>query len=121
MSPIAVTDLPDPDSPTTARVSPLSMCQDTPSTAFTVRSSSGKWMRRSSTSIRRLVSIFSPLPLRARRSEEHTSELQSLMRISYAVFCLKKKKQYTHSYKNHINRYQKHSNFKKNNNQRRRI
>src|SRR3546814_7013931 len=28
----------------------------------------------------------------ARRSEEHTSELQSLMRISYAVFCLKKKK-----------------------------
>src|SRR3546814_6685619 len=32
------------------------------------------------------------------RSEEHTSELQSLMRISYAVFCLKKKKQ-----KNNIN------------------
>src|SRR3546814_2903042 len=29
------------------------------------------------------------------RSEEHTSELQSLMRISYAVFCLKKKKQTT--------------------------
>src|SRR3546814_8243541 len=28
------------------------------------------------------------------RSEEHTSELQSLMRISYAVFCLKKKKEY---------------------------
>src|SRR3546814_5899302 len=28
---------------------------------------------------------------RTRRSEEHTSELQSLMRISYAVFCLKKK------------------------------
>src|SRR3546814_3265197 len=31
------------------------------------------------------------------RSEEHTSELQSLMRISYAVFCLKKKKQETTS------------------------
>src|SRR3546814_9933680 len=30
-----------------------------------------------------------------RRSEEHTSELQSLMRISYAVFCLKKKKNQT--------------------------
>src|SRR3546814_7340731 len=30
--------------------------------------------------------------LRANRSEEHTSELQSLMRISYAVFCLNKKK-----------------------------
>src|SRR3546814_7357973 len=32
------------------------------------------------------------------RSEEHTSELQSLMRISYAVFCLKKKKQKTPEY-----------------------
>src|SRR3546814_9214534 len=30
------------------------------------------------------------------RSEEHTSELQSLMRISYAVFCLKKQKSYIH-------------------------
>src|SRR3546814_3047696 len=32
----------------------------------------------------------------ALRSEEHTSELQSLMRISYAVFCLKKKNIHTH-------------------------
>src|SRR3546814_3458012 len=31
------------------------------------------------------------------RSEEHTSELQSLMRISYAVFCLKKKKTHIHT------------------------
>src|SRR3546814_789654 len=40
-----------------------------------------------------LVSIFETDPDGARvlRSEEHTSELQSLMRISYAVFCLKKK------------------------------
>src|SRR3546814_4430402 len=39
-----------------------------------------------------------PLPVIDRRSEEHTSELQSLMRISYAVFCLKKKNiQTTHS------------------------
>src|SRR3546814_3411847 len=40
------------------------------------------------------------------RSEEHTSELQSLMRISYAVFCLKKKKQkttYNHITNRHIN------------------
>src|SRR3546814_6335704 len=36
---------------------------------------------------------FRPHVARA-RSEEHTSELQSLMRISYAVFCLKKKKQH---------------------------
>src|SRR3546814_2763661 len=44
------------------------------------------------------VTILTPEALRlqhepAARSEEHTSELQSLMRISYAVFCLKKKKQ----------------------------
>src|SRR3546814_2980665 len=44
------------------------------------------------------IKLSTPPPLRlprracTRRSEEHTSELQSLMRISYAVFCLKKKK-----------------------------
>src|SRR3546814_9672174 len=37
---------------------------------------------------------------RPRRSEEHTSELQSLMRISYAVFCLKKKKEKNKSHQN---------------------
>src|SRR3546814_3376334 len=38
--------------------------------------------------------VVTPLGARlCRRSEEHTSELQSLMRISYAVFCLKKKKE----------------------------
>src|SRR3546814_10291858 len=37
------------------------------------------------------------------RSEEHTSELQSLMRISYAVFCLKKKKQKTCIHNNATN------------------
>src|SRR3546814_6992282 len=36
--------------------------------------------------------------LTEQRSEEHTSELQSLMRISYAVFCLKKKNEDTHKY-----------------------
>src|SRR3546814_10404539 len=36
--------------------------------------------------------------LKATRSEEHTSELQSLMRISYAVFCLKKKKTNNHKH-----------------------
>src|SRR3546814_3903206 len=35
-----------------------------------------------------------PISTVADRSEEHTSELQSLMRISYAVFCLQKKKQH---------------------------
>src|SRR3546814_9211138 len=41
--------------------------------------------------------LWERLQPRALRSEEHTSELQSLMRISYAVFCLKKKKKITNS------------------------
>src|SRR3546814_3757549 len=41
-------------------------------------------------------------PRSRRRSEEHTSELQSLMRISYAVFCLKKKTINIQNYKSHL-------------------
>src|SRR3546814_4983630 len=47
----------------------------------------GRCHQRSS---RQLSAIQSLSPEKVRRSEEHTSELQSLMRISYAVFCLKK-------------------------------
>src|SRR3546814_6201873 len=52
-------------------------------------------------------SIFRPISsgvwssAASRRSEEHTSELQSLMRISYAVFCLKKKKKKKEQSPNH--------------------
>src|SRR3546814_5822961 len=42
--------------------------------------------------VERLTRLYSSNPSSYPRSEEHTSELQSLMRISYAVFCLKKKK-----------------------------
>src|SRR3546814_7312607 len=42
--------------------------------------------------VRLTTDPHAPANFRAIRSEEHTSELQSLMRISYAVFCLKKKK-----------------------------
>src|SRR3546814_2071912 len=42
---------------------------------------------------RRWTRVANPSCPRGSRSEEHTSELQSLMRISYAVFCLKKKTQ----------------------------
>src|SRR3546814_3434567 len=48
------------------------------------------------------------LVLGLQRSEEHTSELQSLMRISYAVFCLKKKKKISNS---QYSRYTHHHNF----------
>src|SRR3546814_6635935 len=44
-------------------------------------------------------------PRPRRRSEEHTSELQSLMRISYAVFCLKKKKTTTRLTHTHTQQY----------------
>src|SRR3546814_9020119 len=54
-----------------------------------------EWKRRREIAAK--TRIGDPLPPAKRhqiksRSEEHTSELQSLMRISYAVFCLKKKK-----------------------------
>src|SRR3546814_4013494 len=45
---------------------------------------------------------------RGGRSEEHTSELQSLMRISYAVFCLKKQKSYLLSSLPHHSTIQRH-------------
>src|SRR3546814_4180946 len=47
-----------------------------------------------------LVSIGDLVKYRIDRSEEHTSELQSLMRISYAVFCLKKKQKSLQTHKN---------------------
>src|SRR3546814_8666396 len=50
------------------------------------------------------------------RSEEHTSELQSLMRISYAVFCLKKKKQKNNNKPNAISTYKKQTQLRQNNN-----
>src|SRR3546814_1562599 len=47
------------------------------------------------------------MAMAAMRSEEHTSELQSLMRISYAVFCLKKKKNEKQT--SHLNSHIQHS------------
>src|SRR3546814_6991305 len=44
-----------------------------------------------------------PLVIKVPRSEEHTSELQSLMRISYAVFCLKQKRKHSHETKDRSN------------------
>src|SRR3546814_3212378 len=49
-----------------------------------------RWPTITSAATRAASGMTPPQPM---RSEEHTSELQSLMRISYAVFCLKKKKQ----------------------------
>src|SRR3546814_6489129 len=45
-----------------------------------------------------LTPLYPTERLRLERSEEHTSELQSLMRISYAVFCLKKKTKLPETY-----------------------
>src|SRR3546814_4612421 len=61
----------------------------------------------SSLNSRSTSSASSNPPLFNLRSEEHTSELQSLMRISYAVFCLKKKiKIHTTHLRHHNNNYQ---------------
>src|SRR3546814_9319512 len=48
---------------------------------------------------RRAMAIAAGICIYTNRSEEHTSEIQSLMRISYAVFCLKKKKTEKHATK----------------------
>src|SRR3546814_10722636 len=53
------------------------------------------WMRRA---MLRCCHHGNVLDFGSKRSEEHTSELQSLMRISYAVFCLKKKKTKKHTH-----------------------
>src|SRR3546814_10237915 len=45
-----------------------------------------------------IIDVYLTFLHRALRSEEHTSELQSLMRISYAVFCLKKKNTTTNTH-----------------------
>src|SRR3546814_3122207 len=52
--------------------------------------SRGNYLRISPSSVS--IIGYHPEEMIGQRSEEHTSELQSLMRISYAVFCLKKKK-----------------------------
>src|SRR3546814_2369795 len=66
---------------------------------------SGYWLATSATrSSHHGMEMEMPFDLVAavRRSEEHTSELQSLMRISYAVFCLKKKRKKTYTGKSSI-------------------
>src|SRR3546814_7926010 len=50
------------------------------------------------------ILLSTPGTLTGTRSEEHTSELQSLMRISYAVFCLKKKIHHKHFTSSHLHR-----------------
>src|SRR3546814_4297090 len=62
-----------------------------------IREPSGRDLRQYRTRRRELQRAGEQrLRLRRMRSEEHTSELQSLMRISYAVFCLKKKNNNIH-------------------------
>src|SRR3546814_1978483 len=67
-------------------ISPLSVTRPTPSTWLIF--SAIRVLTRFCTSVSGKVSEVIAI---VSRSEEHTSELQSLMRISYAVFCLKKK------------------------------
>src|SRR3546814_10079328 len=60
-----------------------------------------RWIIRGAVSLSAVGEMFN----QRRRSEEHTSELQSLMRISYAVLCLKKKKKIK-IFKNILTKYQ---------------
>src|SRR3546814_1794014 len=56
-----------------------------------IRNSSPLFRLRDDAAVREHLRFLNTGPAQIPRSEEHTSELQSLMRISYAVFCLKKK------------------------------
>src|SRR3546814_8693530 len=82
--------------PRSTRTHTLSLHDALPIFAFSHRRSSPVGLRAHPASPMPPPSArtFPPCP---RRSEEHTSELQSLMRISYAVFCLKKKKTNTNN------------------------
>src|SRR3546814_6756983 len=84
-----------PGAPASRSTSTCSLSTRTRPTGATTRSAPSRW-RCSATS----------------RSEEHTSELQSLMRISYAVFCLKKKKKQKQKNKDHIKQPHTHYNNK---------
>src|SRR3546814_8540485 len=59
--------------------------------------SRSRWSRFSGAELVQIRATRSAVIAVRKRSEEHTSELQSLMRISYAVFCLKKKKNIHHT------------------------
>src|SRR3546814_3355397 len=69
-------------------------------TSYITSFSSFEYLGTASVILKSLISVLNPVytiqsflyKVVHHRSEEHTSELQSLMRISYAVFCLKKKK-----------------------------
>src|SRR3546814_2853314 len=65
--------------------------------------------------IRRSQLLSKTATSEGRRSEEHTSELQSLMRISYAVFCLKKKQKQKNNHKQLNNKTEQSTNSQKNN------
>src|SRR3546814_3181127 len=120
-SSLSVVDFPQPDGPRSATKEPRGIDSEmfsTPSCPFQRLATSWKWTKEDAAVIRRPLQTRPdrraprrlchrgqaaagrrpPDPHRRRsrpRSEEHTSELQSLMRISYAVFCLNKKKQLT--------------------------
>src|SRR3546814_2844833 len=64
--------------------------QDAPQRLHLAQAATG--LAQLNTFIESKGAMFIDMPLDRDRSEEHTSELQSLMRISYAVFCLTKKK-----------------------------
>src|SRR3546814_3363122 len=80
----------------------IALNQRTTNTAFTIEAQSARvFVIGDSASASSTTGIGDDLAT-AYRSEEHTSELQSLMRISYAVFCLKKKNKYNNVQLHHL-------------------
>src|SRR3546814_6573205 len=76
-------------------------CTSTMNTIQSITAQTSQGANQTAESIGNLAQLAADL--RRSRSEEHTSELQSLMRISYAVFCLKKKNNTHDNTRNKIN------------------
>src|SRR3546814_6066024 len=74
-------------------IMPSPSCCDASGAVMQIGNGNGRATRQNSSNHLLLNNFSGPAWAGRIRSEEHTSELQSLMRISYAVFCLKKKQQ----------------------------
>src|SRR3546814_10314171 len=71
---------------------PMLLDRDMQWQQLTINPEDAQMLESRAFSVEEICRFFGVPPFMVGRSEEHTSELQSLMRISYAVFCLKKKK-----------------------------
>src|SRR3546814_1505044 len=112
MTDAGTTSVPHPCGPFSVIASgaPVSATTCARSDGAASRNASRSWIRQRLRKARSVAQALWSNAWRAAaiRSEEHTSELQSLMRISYAVFCLNKKNQYSKNTQHQLDVYTQH-------------